>query len=262
MEKEFLEHHRTMTERHLDHMRDEVESAAELRAEDRYRREIWEQEPTERDVRLNRLTPTQKEFDHERAVHNILETLKKDEEGGQQRFSWKERKGLLRRALSEIDQLLNLLGISVREHPEKLALRTKIAKKLSDMEEFMTERHLTGAVNELLDKPEVYRQVMEQVWEEIFTNPVVRGTIEGEWQTLYDEAERRLMQAVKQEQSSRGLPWELERRWFELVLQKLDVASAVFSDEVAKDMKMFVIRKLGELDREERTLRSSDKGGS
>jgi len=247
MKRMSIEGYTPMAEAHLKKMEADAAVAAELRAEDRFRREIGEQELDETDVKLNRLTQTQREFIHEQSAHNKLETIENDEASGRHDLSWQQQRRLLREALAELDSLFGLLGQSIKEHPEKVAFRAKIAAKLEDMDRFKTEKHLTGAINELLDRPEIFQRVMEEAWEATLSDPKVRGVIDENWFQFYGQAERALINAMKQEKLKRRSPNE-ERAWLLFILKKLDVADAIVSDEVAHDMKTFALRKLREFE--------------
>lgn len=246
MEKMSLEDHVELTNEHLRKMEADAEDRI---GEARLKAEIREKEPTAMDYELGRLTPVQREMDHEQAAHNILRTIEENERAGNG-FSWQRKKTMLRNALLELDKLLSSLGTKKAEHPEKLELRERVANQLADMERFETERHLTEAVDELADKSGVYQQVMREVWESVLEDPVAREVVNADWRRSYEAAERALIDAMKQQKIG-ALDDRKERVWLSFVLSKLDVADAVLPDEIAKDMKAFVLRKLRELESRE-----------
>ena len=240
-----LGRHRDLTDAHLRKIEADTEDSL---GEARLKAEIREKDPTTEDFLAGRLTPEQQIFICEQTVQNILLTIESDETDGEIELSWQRKESMLRAALSELDRLLTLLGPSMEDHPEKLSLRAKILERLDDMERFKTERHLTGAINGLLDSRATYRRVMEEAWEAALADPSVYGTIADEWESFYAAAENRFMLAVKQERLKKGLPPKLEKEWLSFILSKLDVASSIMTDAVAEKMKSFVAGKLREIE--------------
>jgi hypothetical protein len=236
-----IEDHVAMTEKHLREMVSGVDARAEADGVEKFQRQIEEEEPTAENFEFGELSDVELKFIHEQTVHNILRTIEDVEANGEETIPFQRKKELLRNALLELDKSL---AIETTEH--ELMLREKIVGRLVDMERFVTERHVTGMVDELLDKPSVYQRVMEEAWEATLADPEARKAVNGNWFQLYEQAERILFDAAKQEKLKR-LSSELERQWLLFMLRKLDAADAIMSDGIAHDMKAFALRKLHEL---------------
>lgn len=237
-----IESNIAMTEKHLNGMVSGVGAQADADGAEKYREQIAEEEPTPKDFERGELSDVERKFIHEQTVHNILRTIEEDEDRGRKMIPWQKKKKLLRSVLLELEQSL---AIEVTE--QELSLQEKIVGRLVDMERFTTERHMAEAEAELLEKPGVRERLMEQVWDMTLADPDARKAVNANWFQLYEQAERALIDAMKQERL-KPLSSDTERKWLLFVLRKLDAAGAIASDEIAHDMKMFVLRKLRELE--------------
>lgn len=237
-----IEDHVAMTKKHLDAMTAGVEARAEADGAEKYHEEMAETEPTADDFERGKLSNVEQKFIHEQTAHNILRTVEDDESRGGELVSWQRKKGMLRNALLEIDK-----SIAIDPTDEDRLLREKIVGRLVDMERFVTERHLTDAVNELLDSPGAYREAMKEAWAATLENPESMKAVNGDWLRLYEQAERALIDAVKKEEAKR-LSFDEARKWYRYILEKLDTAEAIMPDEIAHDMKTYVLRRLREIE--------------
>ncbi|MBP9751489.1 MAG: hypothetical protein KBD19_01335 [Candidatus Moranbacteria bacterium] len=222
-----LEEHAAMTEKHLDAIAADAEAQAEADGVEKYRKQMEESDPTPEDFDRGTLSDVERKFIHEQTVHNILRTIEEDEDRKEKMISWQRKKEMLRAVLLELDR-----SLAIDATDEELSLREKIVGRLVDMERFMTERHLTDAVNELLDSPGAYQDAMKEAWAATLENPEAMKAVNGDWLRLYGQAERALIDAMKQEKL-KPMSIDTERKWLRFVLQKLDAAEAIMPDEIA-----------------------------
>lgn len=236
-----IEQHVAATEKHLQKIVSGADEQAETDAAEAYRKELVEAEPTAEDFEKNRLLDVERKFIHEQTAHNIFRTLEDNDPHGKNKLSWYWKKDMLRNALRELDA-----SLAIEETEIELSFRKKIVEQLADMDRFMTERHLTGAINELLDSSGAYQLVMKEAWEATLANPEAMEAVNGEWLRLYSQAESALIDAAKQEKN-RKLSLEEERTWLLFILRKLDGAQSIMPDKIADDMRRFALKKLREI---------------
>jgi hypothetical protein len=242
MKRISIESNIAMTGKHLDAIAADTEALAEADGVKKYQEQMEEEDPTPEDFERGNISDVERKFVHEQTVHNILRTIGEDEDREEKMISWQRKKEMLRVALLELDR-----SLAIDPTEEELSLREKIVGRLVDMERFTTERHLADAVNELLDSPGAYQEAMKEAWAATLESPGAMKAVSGDWLRLYGQAERALIDAMKQEKL-KPMSSDAERKWLRFVLQKLDAAEAIMPDEIAYDMKAFVLRKLHEIE--------------
>lgn len=246
MKRMSIEANVAMTEKHLAEIAAGADARAESDGEQQYRTEMAEIEPTAKDLESGRATAEQRKFDHGSAVSNILRTVDEDEERAEKVFSWRQKREFLRNALSELDQ-----SLAIEPTDDELNLRERIVERAADMDRFLTDSDratpVTDTVNELLDSPGAYRDAMKEAWAATLEDPAAMRAVNGNWLQLYEQAERALIDAVKKEDAKR-LSFDEARVWYRYILEKLDAAEAIMPDEIAHDMKAFVLRRLREIE--------------